>query len=40
MNPAAGHPGARPEEGRTSVLIVEDDASIAAQLVRGLTRGG
>src|SRR5262250_289055 len=40
MNLSAGHPGAGPEEGRTSVLIVEDDASIAAQLVRGLTRGG
>jgi len=40
MNLAAGHPGAGSEEGRTSVLIVEDDASIAAQLVRGLTRGG
>jgi DNA-binding response OmpR family regulator len=40
MNLAAGHPGPGPEEGRTSVLIVEDDASIAAQLVRGLTRGG
>jgi len=40
MNLAAGHPGPGPEEGRMSVLIVEDDASIAAQLVRGLTRGG
>jgi DNA-binding response OmpR family regulator len=40
MNLAAGHPGPGPEEGRTSVLIVEDDASIATQLVRGLTRGG
>jgi DNA-binding response OmpR family regulator len=40
MNLAAGHPGAGSEESRTSVLIVEDDASIAAQLVRGLTRGG
>ena len=40
MNVAVGHPGAAPAEGRTSVLIVEDDASIAAQLVRGLTRGG
>jgi DNA-binding response OmpR family regulator len=27
-------------EGATSVLVVEDDASIATQLVRGLTRGG
>ena len=38
-------PGGRPvpaadEAGSTSVLVVEDDASIAAQLVRGLTRGG
>ncbi|HYK71062.1 MAG TPA: response regulator transcription factor [Streptosporangiaceae bacterium] len=40
MNLAAGHPVPGPDEGRTSVLIVEDDASIAAQLVRGLTRGG
>jgi DNA-binding response OmpR family regulator len=40
MNLAAGHPVSGPEEGKTSVLIVEDDASIAAQLVRGLTRGG
>jgi DNA-binding response OmpR family regulator len=28
------------EEPSTSVLVVEDDASIATQLVRGLTRGG
>jgi DNA-binding response OmpR family regulator len=28
------------EETGTSVLVVEDDASIAAQLVKGLTRGG
>jgi DNA-binding response OmpR family regulator len=27
-------------EGGTSVLVVEDDQSIATQLVRGLTRGG
>ncbi|HEY2509015.1 MAG TPA: response regulator transcription factor [Streptosporangiaceae bacterium] len=27
-------------EAATSVLVVEDDAGIAAQLVRGLTRGG
>jgi DNA-binding response OmpR family regulator len=39
-------PGSRPSAGPgldgtgTSVLIVEDDASIAAQLVKGLTRGG
>jgi DNA-binding response OmpR family regulator len=39
-------PGSRPnggavtDEAATSVLIVEDDASIAAQLVKGLTRGG
>jgi DNA-binding response OmpR family regulator len=32
--------GAAPEGAGTSVLIVEDDASIAAQLVKGLTRGG
>jgi DNA-binding response OmpR family regulator len=32
---------AAPEEpAGTSVLVVEDDASIATQLVRGLTRGG
>jgi len=30
-------PGA---DGGTSVLIVEDDAGIASQLIRGLTRGG
>ena len=28
------------EDAGTSVLVVEDDASIAAQLVKGLTRGG
>jgi DNA-binding response OmpR family regulator len=28
------------DEPATSVLVVEDDASIATQLVRGLTRGG
>ena len=28
------------DDASTSVLVVEDDASIAAQLVRGLTRGG
>jgi len=28
------------EDAATSVLVVEDDASIAAQLVKGLTRGG
>jgi DNA-binding response OmpR family regulator len=39
-------PGSRPivgsvaDEAATSVLVVEDDASIAAQLVKGLTRGG
>jgi DNA-binding response OmpR family regulator len=32
--------GSAPEDTATSVLIVEDDASIAAQLVKGLTRGG
>jgi DNA-binding response OmpR family regulator len=40
MTAAAGHPGASLDEGRTTVLVVEDDASIAAQLVRGLSRGG
>jgi DNA-binding response OmpR family regulator len=29
-----------PDDASTSVLVVEDDASIAAQLVRGLSRGG
>src|SRR5580698_7174672 len=33
-------PGPGPDDGDTSILIVEDDAGIAAQLVRGLTRGG
>jgi DNA-binding response OmpR family regulator len=37
--PGSG-PAPGPDEAGTSVLIVEDDASIAAQLVRGLTRGG
>jgi DNA-binding response OmpR family regulator len=32
--------GSAPDDATTSVLIVEDDASIAAQLVKGLTRGG
>jgi DNA-binding response OmpR family regulator len=32
--------GPRPDDAGTSVLIVEDDASIAAQLVKALTRGG
>ena len=32
--------GPGPDGGDTSVLIVEDDAGIAAQLLRGLTRGG
>jgi DNA-binding response OmpR family regulator len=32
--------GPWPDDGSTSVLIVEDDAGIAEQLVRGLTRGG
>ncbi|MBO0832863.1 MAG: response regulator transcription factor [Actinobacteria bacterium] len=40
MATAAGNLSAASEEGRTSVLVVEDDASIAAQLVRGLSRGG
>jgi DNA-binding response OmpR family regulator len=40
---APGSGPARPavsDETGTSVLLVEDDASIATQLVRGLTRGG
>ena len=32
--------GTESDDAGTSVLVVEDDASIAAQLVRGLTRGG
>jgi DNA-binding response OmpR family regulator len=32
--------GPAPDDASTSVLIVEDDAGIAAQLVKGLTRGG
>src|SRR5215467_4996548 len=32
--------GIVPADAATSVLVVEDDASIAAQLVKGLTRGG
>jgi len=32
--------GPAADDAGTSVLIVEDDASIAAQLVKGLTRGG
>jgi DNA-binding response OmpR family regulator len=33
-------PGPGADDGGASVLIVEDDDGIAAQLVRGLTRGG
>jgi DNA-binding response OmpR family regulator len=40
MTSPGGQPGPGPAESGTSVLVVEDDASIAAQLVRGLTRGG
>jgi DNA-binding response OmpR family regulator len=42
MRAPASRPGAGPgpDDAGTSVLIVEDDASIAAQLVKGLTRGG
>jgi DNA-binding response OmpR family regulator len=40
MHAPNGQPGSLPEDSATSVLIVEDDPSIAAQLVRGLTRGG
>jgi DNA-binding response OmpR family regulator len=39
--PVTGQAGpAAADEAGTSVLVVEDDASIATQLVRGLTRGG
>jgi DNA-binding response OmpR family regulator len=39
--PGGGVDGsAAPDEAGTSVLVVEDDDSIATQLVRGLTRGG
>jgi DNA-binding response OmpR family regulator len=38
---SAGVPGvSTQDEPGTTVLLVEDDASIATQLVRGLTRGG
>jgi DNA-binding response OmpR family regulator len=40
MTSPGPQPGPGPAESGTSVLVVEDDASIAAQLVRGLTRGG
>ncbi|HXB46646.1 MAG TPA: response regulator transcription factor [Streptosporangiaceae bacterium] len=40
MKAPGGGSGTEPEGGSPSVLVVEDDASIAAQLVRGLTRGG
>lgn len=40
MKAPAGRAGVVPDEPTTSVLVVEDDAGIAAQLVRGLTRGG
>ncbi len=42
MKAPAGRPNSATaaDEAGTSVLIVEDDASIAAQLVKGLTRGG
>jgi DNA-binding response OmpR family regulator len=40
MKAPGGGSGTEPDESGTSVLVVEDDASIAAQLVRGLTRGG
>jgi DNA-binding response OmpR family regulator len=40
-SPGGGLDGsAASDEGGTSVLVVEDDDSIATQLVRGLTRGG
>jgi DNA-binding response OmpR family regulator len=40
MKAAAGGSAPEPDDASTSVLVVEDDASIAAQLVRGLSRGG
>jgi len=40
MKAPGGGSGTEPDESGTTVLVVEDDASIAAQLVRGLTRGG
>jgi len=40
MKAPGGGSGTDPDDAGTSVLVVEDDASIAAQLVRGLTRGG
>jgi DNA-binding response OmpR family regulator len=40
MKTPGSRAGATLDEPTTSVLIVEDDAGIAAQLVRGLTRGG
>jgi DNA-binding response OmpR family regulator len=40
-SPGGGFDGsAAPAQASTSVLVVEDDDSIATQLVRGLTRGG
>ena len=40
-SPGSGPAGfAATDEASTSVLVVEDDDSIATQLVRGLTRGG
>src|SRR5690348_1696460 len=41
MSTVSGSPGVRPPAGRgPSVLVVEDDPSLATQLVRGLSRGG
>jgi DNA-binding response OmpR family regulator len=40
MRAPAGGSASEPDDASTSVLVVEDDASIAAQLVRGLSRGG
>jgi DNA-binding response OmpR family regulator len=40
MRAPAGGSASEPDEASTRVLVVEDDASIAAQLVRGLSRGG
>jgi DNA-binding response OmpR family regulator len=40
MSAPGSHQSPGPGDAATSVLIVEDDAGIAAQLVRALTRGG
>jgi DNA-binding response OmpR family regulator len=40
MSAPGSHLSTGPGDAATSVLIVEDDTAIAAQLVRALTRGG